>query len=399
VVVGAIVIGRLLLTRGEEPAALTTPSATATISPTATATVMATPAQTSDPSVAQYLKPLVSSWRPTDTTLIVARVTQPPLNRPMEFTLVAVPAAGGSATPLIGLPAEPKNWDMRRDGSALVVSVDVGQDRSRLATWDLRTGLLRWITADEASTRQGRPRWSPDGTHVYFGRYTDRDLGLFRVGSDGSGLQRIRAPLPPGQPPLNSIPQLVTEQGVLLWGRAYEGMTLEALDLATGRERSFGDCAELESWRPTQPRALVETGRCGIAQPGFGLALWDDSTGSRRTLADVANELTLGADWDTTGSRIVAALRPRTGSQPYALVTMDDRGGARTSLQGSEHARSPLWVRAGIAYLWAMQVGDWQGPLDFRPPHEIRLVAPSGGTPRTLYRSDDQLVEIRFVRP
>src|SRR2546422_4365431 len=68
------------------------PSAT----PAATPSPTSTPRATSEPTVAQYLRPLVPAWHPTDTTVVVIQTTDGG-----SYSLVAVPGAGGTATSLI----------------------------------------------------------------------------------------------------------------------------------------------------------------------------------------------------------------------------------------------------------------------------------------------------------
>jgi hypothetical protein len=206
--------------------------------------------------------------------------------------------------------------------------------------------------------------------------------------------------LPAGLPPLVSIPIRVTDEGLLLWGKAYEGSSIEVTELATGRERRRLDCAALLSWRPTAPRALVDAPACGTGSGGRVL-LWDEVTGEQKQLVDPSRERAAGADWDTTGTRIVMSVRATTRDDPFKLVVSDADGGARRTVSGSEHARNPLWLRAGIAYTWAVPEPD-DPTLPFarlRPPHEVRIIAPDGGTPRTLYRSNDPVVALRFVSP
>jgi len=389
----------LVLASACTPAAA--PPAPTTESPTAIpSSEPPTGTPTSDPAVAPLIKPLVSSWRPSDTTVIAIQVARK-VGAPDAHTLVAVPATAGPATPLIANLPDPGTWDIRRDGSALVVAVNIALAPSRLATWDLRTGAQRWITPEDGVAAMS-PRWSSDGAFVYFGRVGGSaraaDLGLFSVRADGSDLRRI-LDLPAGKV---GFPEFVSDQGVLFWRRVNvgtEGATLEALDLASGRPRSVGPCLDVRSWRPTQPRALLQTAVCAVGPQLLGLMLWNDVSGTLTPLTDPSTELSLGADWDPTGTQIVASLRGRSGTEPPALVTMAASGAARTRLQGTENARDPLWLRAGIAYISSLVTRACAECLDFGPPYEIRLIAPDGGAPKTLYRSEDEIVGIRFVRP
>lgn len=361
--------------------------------------------------MAAHLKPLVSSWRPDDTTVIAVVESR---GAAMPYTLVAVPAAGGRATPLISVAVSaPGDIDLRRDGSALVASIPLAYSptiTSRLAVWDLRTGALRWITPEDDGVDTRRPRWSADGAFVYYSRVRwpasgaaaqPPDLGVFRVRADGSDARRIHDPAPTGKV---GAPEAVTDDGVLLWwlmSAGSEGATLEAFDLTSGRGRSSGQCARFMSWRSARPRALLETAVCAVGPDLRSVALWDDVAGALTVLTP--KEDTRGADWDLSGTRVVVALR--SGSGPYGLATMDTAGGARTRLAGTDNARDPRWLRAGIAYLWsnaehhAAAAGDAGDFWSFTAPYEVRLTPPAGGSATTLYRTDDTIVEIRFVRP
>jgi hypothetical protein len=145
----------------------------------------------------------------------------------------------------------------------------------------------------------------------------------------------------------------------------------------------------------------LQTAACAIGpQRLFSLVSWNDVTGAQTSLTDPPKELSLGGDWDPTGTQIVASLRPRSGTEPVALVTLDPSGASRTKVPGTENAHDPLWLRAGIAYVWAMVArGCPECSIEFGPPFEVRLVAPAGGAPRTLYRSDDEIVGLRLVGP
>ncbi|MGH2492562.1 MAG: hypothetical protein ACRDF9_13775, partial [Candidatus Limnocylindria bacterium] len=238
--------------------------------------------------------------------------------------------------------------------------------------------------------------WSPDGATLYFGRIKTNpgaafgeDLGVFRVRADASGLEKVLGPEPPGQlPPLISIARAVTVDNVLVWGRAYEGATLEIRDLATGRQRTYdGGVAELSAWRSTQPRALIQ--HC--SNTGCrGLVEWNDETGAKQEL--LSNDVEVrGADRDPTGSRIVVARH----ADAWGLDLIDR--GAITRIPGTANAQWPRWLGAGIAYLW--------GPVDvgigISPLSELRIIPPAGGTAKTLYRAaapDTTMFVIQIVR-
>ena len=95
--------------------------------------------------LAQVFKPLTVGWRPTGTTLVVARAMVSG-----DITLVAVPlgprGAAGAPIPIVSFV--PDRWALRPDGGALAVSVWTGRG-TRIAIWDMRSGAGRWLTPDE----------------------------------------------------------------------------------------------------------------------------------------------------------------------------------------------------------------------------------------------------------
>ena len=207
------------------------------------------------------------------------------------------------------------------------------------------------------------------------------DLGIFRVRSDGSDLRNVVTGQPPGQsPPLVSVPRSVTKQNILIWGRAYEGASVEVLDLATGRQRSYGGVADVAAWRDTQPRALIQ----GCTNTGCrGLVLWNER---RSETASPGEDLQVRGRLRRTGGRIVVARR----TAEWGLDVIDGTSVAR--IAGSTNAQWPRWVDGGIAYLW--------GPTDNGIgviASEVRMVAATGGAaPRTLYRSSSSEYALFF---
>lgn len=395
----AVAVGQFVGDRRDELGAVASPVATASAppsattpaSPTATLTVAAA---TSDPSVAPHLKPLVQSWRPATTTLlaIVHENTRRPGGGTQggDLTLVEVPTDGRPSTRILTAPLA-NGLDISADGRFVVVAARIDDNTSRLALWDAWTNASRWLAPAEAGATLRNPILSADATFVYFGKAKGADLGLFRARLSDGQVSAVRGPV---QPPFFSVPQRHVVDGTLFWGRAYEGASLEALRPA-GEERSFGECAFFQSWRPDAPRVLVVTGLCGTGARGGDLYLWDEVSSSKIKLVDRASELAVGADWDPEGKRIVVAVRPGSrGDTPAALATTDARGDDRKALVGTEHAGPPLWLRAGIAYAYAQPDASGFGT---KPPYEVRIIQPDGSGLRTLFSASGPIVWLRFV--
>ncbi|HEV8535792.1 MAG TPA: hypothetical protein VGR87_08750 [Candidatus Limnocylindria bacterium] len=350
------------------------PSPTTASSPTSSPTAPPTPSPspTSDPSAAALFKTLTTSWRPTTTTLIVSEIV--PVGQTANMMVVAVPADGGAPTALVTFEGGVL-FAVRPDGGAIAAAVGGG-----IALWE-PSGVVRWLVPPDPAALASSPVWAPDGSYLVFGRFkppplggSTGDLGIFRIQADGSGLRRIVEPAPPGQgPPTVSVARRVTQENILVWGRAYEGASLEILDLMSGRQRSYdGGVAELTAWRSTQARALlIHCSNTGCR----GLVEWNDETGAKREIfgSDVGIQ---GADRDPAGARIVVARR----SQIWGLDVVD--GAAVTRIPGTAGAQWPRWLPAGIAYLWGPQdIGIGISPLI-----ELRIVSPAGEATRTLYR-------------
>ncbi len=384
---------RFAETVGAQPAQslAATPSAVATQSPapqtTPAPTVAPSPKASPVAELSALLRALAPSWRPRGTTVILEQ------SGPLEqgATLVAIPLPSGTPAPIVALGTN-AGWDLRVNGTQLVVALQTGARATRLALLDLQKGESRWLTNEDAGSLDRNPVWSPDGAFIYVGRSTQSaDLGLFRMRADGTELSRIRGPAAGA---VTSAPVYATADAVLVFAESTSGRTaIGVLDLQTRGERRLGaDGARFDSWRLTRPRALLERlGPTSLPDPASaaaGLLLVDDLAGTTTTLL---SSPTLGADWDPNGTRVVAAARIDSG--PFGLVTMDASGGGGTIVTGSENATRPLWLRAGIVYVWDAQPGDQT------QSREVRLIAPSGGTPRTLYRAEGFIQRIQFVSP
>ena len=248
------------------------------------------------------------------------------------------------------------------------------------------------MTPDEPTLSQRTPIWSNDGTVVYYTRTTlgdGADLGIFRVRVDGTSLTQLRAPSNDGPIRLRGL----TPDGLgLVLARTVVSGVIDVLDLNTRAIRSFVNPpfdregarpgGEVTSWRPQRPRALVSFGG---AAGGPRIYVWDDQA-PPASPAPLLPDQTYGADWDPTGTRIAVARSVANG--PVELVIVDANGQNPSPLPGTDAARSPYWLRAGIVYLYGTRMAT-----------EVRL-APVGGTetPRTLF-SGAELMRLTYVTP
>jgi len=371
-----------------QPSPATSPSASVaaaspTASPSPTAAATSTPSRA--PAVARdnldfRLHPLVApGWRPGGPTVVLE--TGPGIaGTALVAVPVTTPPSASTALASFGFGS----WQLRADASALAISVEIDSNTTRLATWDLRSGITRWVTADEPAVQVGGPVWSSDGAFIYYGAHAATpfsDLGIFGVGADGRQT-RIHGPDGNGGEPLRLTP----DGRGLVWARTRAGGSADVLDLGTGVNRAFDPSgpASAVAWRAARPRALVLTGNCCAGLPGGALHLWDDVAGTETVLLDPtsAPRLAVGAaDWDPSGTRIAAAVYDRAAgtASGASIVILDPATGTRRSVPGTDGVVQLRWLPAGIVYNTS-SFGSTS--------NELILIAPDGSSKVTLYRGD-----------
>jgi hypothetical protein len=355
------------------PTATPTPSLSAPAS--AAATALARPAE-----LASLLRPLVTTWSPAAPFLLIERSELP------GISLVAVPLAGGAATPLVSLPSPlGLGYDLRDDGSALVVALPTAANTGRIAIWDLAAGTTRWLTDEEPGVSNATPIWSEDGSLIYYAAQTYvaqtnrlADLGIFRVRRDGTGKTRLRAPEENGA----QLRGLTPDGRGLVWARIRAGGSVEVLDLVSGQNHSFDETqsASVLSWRASRPRALVMVGGCCAGRPGGSLALWDDVAGSSKVLMGIQSAPSVAvtsAAWEPRGARFAAAVVESLSPAYFGSVSVYDAEGRRlAAIAGTDGAQQVLWLPMGIVFTRAMDTGGV----------EIVLTPVSGGSALRLYQ-------------
>lgn len=401
-VTGALVA--LVLSGGprfSEARASERPSASRSAAPTASPTPRATPSPTERPSPSAtpspapsavgldtLLRPAVGRRVPSGTTLLIAQSSG--LD---GTTLVAATPSAGPALPLASFGRN-GGWQVRADGVVLAVSLEVSPDRARIATLNLRSGAVAWLTPDEPGVRQATPIWSADGSLLYYASSRgSTDLGIWRIRSDGTQPTPIRKP--EGTAAGVLLQGLTPDGSGLVWSYVRAGGSAAVFDLVTGTDRVFDDttAANIVAWRVARPRALVTVGG-GAGQPPGALVLWDDVSGTKKTLLlrDLPGspDGVYGADFDPTGTRIVIAAFSRIGDiEGSALNLTDLNGSTRTVITGSEGAQQVLWFRAGIVFTRRTATGGT----------DILLVQPTGGTPVLLYAAPGEIGKLAFVSP
>jgi hypothetical protein len=298
-------------------------------------------------------KPLAAGWRPTGTTLVVARAMVSG-----DITLVAVTigprGAVGAPTPIVSF--KPDAWSLRSDGGALALSVWTGQS-GRIAIWDVVSGAARWLTADEPGASSGGSTWSRDGGSIYYlSEGADGKRGLFQIRADGSGKKQI----PGSEDFAGSIHGLTPDGGGLVWSRGQAGGSVEVLDIASGVNRHLENNARAQSWRAQQPRALLEVGGCCAGRPGGELVAFDDVAITSRVVAarGPAGDPAWGiATWDPAGARVAAVRFDNTSPYEGTLAVIDAQSGAVQSVPDTRGAANVLWLPEGIVFTRPLRIG------------------------------------------
>ncbi|MDP9266075.1 MAG: hypothetical protein M3O91_08185, partial [Chloroflexota bacterium] len=344
--------------------------------PTASRPVLVSPPGITD--LAQVFHPLASGWRPSGTTLVVARAMVSG-----DITLVAVPLGprGSASAPTPIVSFTPDSWALRRDGGALAVTVWTGHG-GRIAIWDVRSGAARWLTADEPGTRVLTPVWSIDGASIYYLSTSDdlNTAGIFVIGADGVGRKQVRAP----EARTSSLDGLTPDGKGIVWTSFGAGGTVEILDIATGVARHLENAARVASWRERQPRALLSVGGCCAGRPGGELVIWNDVAltsrviGARGAFGDPAWG---GGAWDPAGTRIAAVRFDNTSPYEGALVVIDTESGAVQPIPETRGVGHVLWLPEGIVFSRPLRIGI-----------ELMLL-PNGGGPAVSVYQDSGLIQ------
>jgi hypothetical protein len=339
--------------------------------------------------LSQVFKPLATGWRPSGTTLVVAHAMVSG-----DITLVAVPlgqrGSAGAPTPIVSFA--PDTWALRGDGGALAASVWTGQGR-RIAIWDVRSGVARWLTPDEPGKSVLTPQWSKDGSSIYYVSSGDdgKSLGIFQINADGSAKKQLNA----AGGYAAGVDGLTPDGGGLVWSSTGAGGTVEILDLASGVSRHLENTARVASWRARQPRALLSVGGCCAGRPGGDLVLWNDVVMTSRVLAarsQSADPAWGTGAWDPTGTRIVAvrignASPGNTLSYEASLVVINAESGSVQPIADTQGAGQVLWLAEGILFTRALRIGT-----------ELMLLPEGGGPAVSVYQDPGLIQRIDVTR-
>lgn len=335
---------------------------------------------------------LVSATRVDGSTLMTVPVAAA---TPAPFESAQAATAGPVLTPAtLGKVSRGDGLQLRSDGTVLALALETVPGTERIASWNLRTNGVVWLTPDTSNVTSRTPTWSPDGSLLYYASSRGTtDIGIWRIRADGTQNTLLRRP--DGTAANVFLQGLTPDAAGLVWSYTRAGGSVAVFDLVTGTDRLFDDtlAASATAWRNARPRALVTVGG-GAGQPPAQLVLWDDISGTKKTLLGPgiagSPDGVYGADFDPTGTRIVIAAYSRIGGiEGSALNLIDLNGASRTVIAGTEGAQQVLWFRAGIVFTRRTATGGT----------DILLIQPSGGTPVILYSAPGEIGKLQFVSP
>jgi hypothetical protein len=264
----------------------------------------------------------------------------------------------------------------------LVAALPISADRWRIALFDLAGGTSRWLVPD-TGVSEGTPIFAPDSTEVLFVRRgASGDRGVFSVSLNGSSETLVR---PPAR--LGALATLsgATPDGLLLGADQFNGSLAWVRDRANGRETSFGACCSvIVAARAANPRLLLNVTTSSVAPRTSHVALADARDGAVR---EVLPRYVSQASFDPAGTSVVF---PDTSTgDGGGLVVLDVSTQTLRPLVGTEGARSPIWLLAGIVYV--IYHPD-AGQTDVR-------VVPTGGAPVLVRTLPGSVRDMRAVVP
>jgi len=127
----------------------------------------------------------IPSWRP-DGSAIAFTVEE----AEGDTGIFEVPAAGGTAVPLLVGPGTQDGPAFSPDGTMLAYISEIG-DQYEIFTTDLTTGDAARLT--KHSDRDSNAAWSPDGEQIAFRRRTDGRSDIWLMRADGSDAVQLTA--------------------------------------------------------------------------------------------------------------------------------------------------------------------------------------------------------------
>jgi Tol biopolymer transport system component len=281
-----------------------------------------------------------------------------------SFTLWRVPAAGGKPEPLTTGAGEDTDAAVSSDGRRLIYT-------NARNTWSL--GLLDLNNGQRKDLMERRitlafPIFSPDGERIAFMQPVAGDPQIFTIARDGTGIRQMTH----GKGEINGLPRWSSDGSFVYYYRAYPNPSFRKVPAAGGPEI---EAIAGWSWE-THNAAQEDPGGKRLVytfQPNnreVATIVRDLSTGQETRLSEVLNK----PRWSPDGSAIVGSLANRT-----ELRICPAAGGACAGLGRGEW---PVWDQTGsVVYFWR-QAADatsphlWSIDLQTRSEKELATLGP-----------------------
>ena len=213
--------------------------------------------------------------------------------------------------------------DATKDGRFVALTTS-SRTREDLYVLTVADRTVRQLTNDFARDRW--PRWSPDGTSIYF--YSDRrGYEIWRINTDGGGLRQLT-----NVPGLKQMYPSLSPDGARMAASDQDVRKLAVYDtrdfskplqLVTAEVEPKVGALQVHDWSPDGRSFLL----AALTPAGAGTSLWAhevDTGTARRVTTDCA-----GGTWMRDGRRIVCNRRGR-------LVVLDVNSGRTTDLLATQ---------------------------------------------------------------
>jgi len=250
------------------------------------------------------------------------------------------------------------------------------QGGQRPANLPWHAGNIRAVTSDPGM--ELRPRISPDGTRVAFGKLV-QETGLDRLYIRAMEPSQLVALAPNTEAAHDMLPVWSPDGSRIAFQRlGKDKCTLFVVSSLGGREREIGDCQDFFSgaydWTPDGKR-LITALRMDGRQSDLTLLLWDVETGAKQPLRyeHTKGDQDLEAHYSPDGRWIAF----RRGISPYSdlYVMRADGSAVRQLTHLSGRIRGYSWAADSSALVFS---SDHQGKS------ELYAIDAAGGTPQRL---------------
>ena len=261
------------------------------------------------------------------------------------------------------------------DGATLLVVSVSGEGQEMEERMALLAGDGTARPIGPVSARVRSPSWSPDARWIAFESDTASFRDLYRVASDGTGLQRLT-----NNPEGNYEPAVSPDGASIAFVSSRDGDAEVYVMRADGSEPRRLTAFHRDDWAPRwspDGRRIAFLSNRESADRVFVVAA--DGTGLRKLDAGAPDSMLIEADpaWSPDGTRLALTVRTREGKARIAVH--DLRTGKRAFVSAAyEVASMPAWSPDGRHLVY---VADRGGDPD------LRIVRADGSAGAVIVRS------------